>query len=59
MAVTVKKGIFWDVTPCALVRTYMNLTRATRHNIPEDAILDFIVFIFFYDILICMNFKTS
>jgi hypothetical protein len=37
MAVTMKNSIFWDVTPCGSCK---NLTRATRHNIPEDAILD-------------------
>jgi hypothetical protein len=31
-AVTVKNGVFWDVTPV--------LTRATRRNIPEDTILN-------------------
>jgi hypothetical protein len=29
-AVTMKNGVFWDVTP---------YTRATRRNIPEDTIL--------------------
>jgi hypothetical protein len=68
-AVTIKNGVFWDVTPCALVRTDVSeelsasiirvtridelgttlavtsnrctsvLTRATRRNILEDAIL--------------------
>jgi hypothetical protein len=32
MAVIIKNGVFWDVTPCGF-------TRATRRNIPE-AILD-------------------
>jgi hypothetical protein len=30
-----KNGVFWDVTSCG---SYKNLTRATRRNIPEDAI---------------------
>jgi hypothetical protein len=37
MAVTMKNGVFWNVTPCGSCK---NLTRATRRNIPEDTILD-------------------
>jgi hypothetical protein len=31
-----KNSVFWDVTPCGSCKV---LTRATLHNIPEDAIL--------------------
>jgi hypothetical protein len=36
-AVTMKNGVFWDVTPCGSCENL--LTRATRRNILEDAIL--------------------
>jgi hypothetical protein len=32
-----KNGVFWDVTPCGSCKKV--LSRATRRNIPEDAIL--------------------
>jgi hypothetical protein len=35
-AVTMKNGVFWDVTPCGI------LARATLCNIPEDNILYFL-----------------
>jgi hypothetical protein len=35
-AVTMKNAIFWDVTPPGSCKTH---TRATRRDIPEDAIL--------------------
>jgi hypothetical protein len=35
-AVTMKNGVFWDITPCGSWKSY---TIATRRNIPEDAIL--------------------
>jgi hypothetical protein len=40
-AVTVKNVVFWDVTPCGSCKN-LKLTRATRHNIPEDGILQMV-----------------
>jgi hypothetical protein len=37
--VTMKNGVFWDVTPCGTCKKV--LTRATQHSIPEDTILSF------------------
>jgi hypothetical protein len=36
-AVTMKNGVFWDVMSCGSCKKF--LTRAIRHNIPEDVIL--------------------
>jgi hypothetical protein len=43
-AVTMKNGVFWDVTPCGYCKNRRfggtsALTRAARRNIPEDTIL--------------------
>jgi hypothetical protein len=38
-AMTMKNGVFWDVTPCCSCKNL--LTRATWRNIPEDTILHF------------------
>jgi hypothetical protein len=36
MAVTMKNAVFWDVMLCGSCK---KLTRAKRHNSPEDGIL--------------------
>jgi hypothetical protein len=36
-----KNGVFWDVTPCGAYSVV--LTSATRPNIPEDAILPWVL----------------
>jgi hypothetical protein len=57
-AVTMTNGVFWDVTPCgschpdeggASSSETSDLTTATLRNIPEDAILNFSLYLYLHN----------